>query len=308
MILGMGIPLCTMDNEQIIKYVWRRGNDYSEYLNSTVQYSIVIEEFNMGGHIPKTIKNNVLKRWLEGYSIEQIAREERIAAGSVSNIIQECRQNDSEFDLMRQLIVKLKNEGDTFESFASTVRLKERIRKILELPSSSQSSSSLDTTTTTTTKNGKEEEVKSKIALEHEKIESFIESLEVYCFKRNLSVKEFVDLVYRLYFIAYNEFRIPLEKLPDYVQQLEFEADTLTEQIAQKKLEMKKNVLAYYDDSATLKYNANRSLFEENKRLTEENKKLTEELNIVSRQRDEYLRDAMEFAVCLPKEEDDDTS
>jgi hypothetical protein len=213
----------------------RRGNDYSEHLNSTIQYSIIIEEFNMGGHIPKTIKNNVLKRWLEGYSIEQIAREERIAAGSVSNIIQECRQNDPEFDLMRQLVVKLKNEGDTFESFASTVRLKERIRKILELPSSS-----LDTTTRTTTKNGKEEEVKSKIALEHEKIESFIESLEVYCFKRNLSVKEFVDLVYRLYFIAYNEFRIPLEKLPDYVQQLEFEADELTEQIAQKKLQMKK--------------------------------------------------------------------
>jgi hypothetical protein len=108
----------------------------------------------------------------------------------------------------------------------------------LELPSSSPSSSSLDTTTTTTTKNGKEE-IKSKIALEHEKIESFIESFEVYCFKRNLSVKEFVDLVYRLYFIAYNKFRIPLEKLPDYVQQLEFEADTLAEQ-AEKKLEMKK--------------------------------------------------------------------
>ena len=31
-----------------------------------------------------------------------------------------------------------------------------------------------------------------------------------------------------------------LKNLPDYVQQLEFEADTLTEQIAEKKLEMKK--------------------------------------------------------------------
>jgi hypothetical protein len=191
----------------------------------------------MGGHIPKTIKINFLKNWLEGYSIEQIAREERIATGSVSNIIQECRQNDCEFDLMRQLAIKLKNEGDTIESFASTVRLKERIRKILllELPSSS-SSFSLNKTTTTT--NG--EKVKSTIALEHEKIESFIESLEVLCFKRNLSAKEFVDLVYRLSFIAYKKYDIPLEKLPDYVQQLEYEADTLTEQIAEKKLEMKK--------------------------------------------------------------------
>ena len=255
----------------------------------------------MGGHIPKTIKINVLKRWLDGYSIEQIASEERIATGSISNIIQECRHNDPEFDLMRQLAVKLKNEGDTIESLASTVRLKERIRKILplELPSSSSSSNK---TTMTTTKNGKEQEIESTIALEHEKIESFIESLEVYCFKHNLSVKEFVDLVYRLSFIAYKKFGIPLEKLPDYVLQLEGEADTLTEQIAEKRLEMKKNVLAYYDDTATLEYNANRSsLFEGNKRLTEELKK-------VSRERDMYLRDAMEFAVSKPEEEENDTS
>ena len=82
----------------------------------------------MGGHIPKTIKKNVLKKWLDGLSIEQIAREEEIATGSVSNIIQECISNDPEFDLMRQLAVKLKNEGDTIQSFASTVRLKERIK------------------------------------------------------------------------------------------------------------------------------------------------------------------------------------
>jgi hypothetical protein len=122
----------------------------------------------------------------------------------------------------------------------------------------------------------------------------------VFCFKHNLSIKEFIDLVYRLAFIAYNKFRIPLESLPDYVQQLEGEADTLTEQIAEKKLEMK-NVLAYYDDGATtLEYNANRSsLFEENKRLREE-------LVKVSKQRDMYFRDVMEFAICL--EEEDDTN
>jgi hypothetical protein len=252
----------------------------------------------MGGHIPKTIKINVLKKWLEGLSIDKIAGKEGIATGSVSNIIQECRQNDPEFDLMREVAVKLKDQGDTIESFASTVRLRERIRKILQLPSSSSSSSSLDRITTTT-KNRKEVE-ESTIVIEHDKIESFIEFLEVFCFKHNLSIKEFIDLVYRLAFIAYNKFRIPLESLPDYVQQLEGEADTLTEQIAEKKLEMK-NVLAYYDDGATtLEYNANRSsLFEENKRLREE-------LVKVSKQRDMYFRDVMEFAICL--EEEDDTN
>jgi hypothetical protein len=75
----------------------------------------------MGGHIPKTIKINVLKKWLEGLSIDKIAEKEGIATGSVSNIIQECRQNDPEFDLMREVAVKLKDQGDTIESFASTV-------------------------------------------------------------------------------------------------------------------------------------------------------------------------------------------
>lgn len=187
----------------------------------------------MGGHIPKTIKVNVLKNWVEGYSIEQIAKEEGIATGSVSNIIQEYRQNDPEFDLMRQLAIKLKNDGDTVESFASTVRLKERIRKILLLEFPSSSSSSLDTTSMTTTKNGKEE-VESTIALEHEKIESFIEFLEVFCFKRNKSIKEFFDIVYRIAFTARNKFGIPFENLPDYVQRLEGEADTLIEQIEEK--------------------------------------------------------------------------
>jgi hypothetical protein len=282
----------------ISSYGSRRSNGYSEDLNSGIHYSLLIEEYNMGGHIPKTIKINVLKKWLEGLSIDKIAEKEGIATGSVSNIIQECRQNDPEFDLMREVAVKLKDQGDTIESFASTVRLRERIRKILQLPSSSSPSSSLDRITTTT-KNRKEVE-ESTIVIEHDKIESFIEFLEVFCFKHNLSIKEFIDLVYRLAFIAYNKFRIPLESLPDYVQQLEGEADTLTEQIAEKKLEMK-NVLAYHDDGATtLEYNANRSsLFEENKRLREE-------LVKVSKQRDMYFRDVMEFAICL--EEEDDTN
>jgi hypothetical protein len=279
----------------ISSYGSRRSNGYSEALNSGIHYSLLIEESYMGGHIPKTIKINVLKKWLDGLSLDKIAGKEGIATGSVSNIIQECRQNDPEFDLMREVAVKLKDQGHTIESFASTVRLRERIRKILQLPSSS--SSSLDRITTTT-KNRKEVE-ESTTVIEHDKIESFIEFLEVFCFKHNLSIKEFVDLVYRLAFIAYNKFRIPLENLPDYVQQLEGEADTLTEQIAEKKLEMK-NVLAYYDDGATtLEYNANRSS------LFEENKMLREQLVKVSNQRDMYFRDAMEFAISLEEEEDD---
>ena len=113
-------------------------------------------------------------------------------------------------------------------------------------------------------------------------IESLIESLEVFCFKHNLSIKEFVDLVYRLAFIADNKFGIPLENLPDYVEDLERDADRLKEQIAEKKLEMK-NVLADYD--TTLEYNANRSLIEENQKLREELKQLTKDRDMFKKRR-----------------------
>ena len=45
-------------------------------------------------------------------------------AGTVSGIIQEFRQNDPEFDLLREAVVKLRYQGDNIESFASLVRLR----------------------------------------------------------------------------------------------------------------------------------------------------------------------------------------
>jgi hypothetical protein len=58
-----------------------------------------------------------------------------------------------------------------------------------------------------------------------------------------------------------------------------------------------KNVLVYYDD-VTLGYNTNRSS------LFEENKKLREELAKVTKERDMFARDAMEFAITLREEYD----
>ena len=52
-----------------------------------------------------------------GKSRDQIAKEVGIGAGPVSSIINECTQNDSEFDRMRQVAVKMKNEGYTLKSY-----------------------------------------------------------------------------------------------------------------------------------------------------------------------------------------------
>lgn len=85
----------------------------------------------MGGNIPRPIKVEVNRKWPQGKSRDQIAKEVGIGAGTVSSIINECTQNDSEFDRMRQVAVKMKNEGYTVESFACLVRIREILMRII---------------------------------------------------------------------------------------------------------------------------------------------------------------------------------
>ena len=66
-------------------------------------YDIISKEF-MGVNIPIAIKVDVIREWLRCKSRDQIAKQEGIGSGTVSSIIKECRQqNDTEFDLMRQV-------------------------------------------------------------------------------------------------------------------------------------------------------------------------------------------------------------
>jgi hypothetical protein len=240
----------------------------------------------MGGNIPRPIKIKVIKEWLQGKSRDQIAKEEGIGNGTVSSIINESRQQDPEFDLMRQTAVKLKNQGDSIESFAPLVRLREILRELLLDRAES-------TTTTTVAGRGAGEEQKEirepgeeasnrqdpqqdKGATKvEEKIESIVVALQVFCFKHNLSIKEFANLVYDLSCIA-DKLGVPVENLPDYIKQLESSVNRLAEEIEQKKLE-KQYALADYDATLELleEFSANRPLLERNQKLREQLDEMT---------------------------------
>jgi hypothetical protein len=233
----------------------------------------------MGGNIPRPIKVEVIRKWLQGKSRDQIAKEVGIGAGTVSSIINECTQNDPEFDLMRQVAVKMKNKGYTVESFVCLVRIREKlIRELLD-------------NTRTGTAGGDDESKEADDALEtqqiredselEEKLESLLEALQVFCFKQNLSIKDFVDAVHQLCCTA-NNLGVPLERLPGHVKQLESDADRLTEEVEEKKLE-KQEALEDYD--VTLE-----SLEEymENRPLFETNEKLRDQLDQVTKERDNY--------------------
>ena len=65
----------------------------------------------MGSKIPREIRLQVIRKWLEGKTRDQIAGELEIGSGTVSEIIKEYRRGDLDADLLREVALNLKNRG-----------------------------------------------------------------------------------------------------------------------------------------------------------------------------------------------------
>jgi DNA-binding CsgD family transcriptional regulator len=65
-----------------------------------VQFSSLKENV-MGARIPKSIREQVIKQWLEGISRDKIAKDNGIGAGTVSSIIKDSMQEITDIDLLR---------------------------------------------------------------------------------------------------------------------------------------------------------------------------------------------------------------
>lgn len=139
----------------------------------------------MGSKTPPSIKKEVIRLWLKGIPRDQIANEVGIGAGTVSCIIKECRQNDPDFDLLREVAVIIKNEGMDLNFVSSSIMLKRELEV-----------------------NG----------LNEEQIESLIEKIQVHCFKRGLDVGEFINRIFKISNIS-NNLDVPIDGLPEYVSQ-----------------------------------------------------------------------------------------
>jgi hypothetical protein len=75
----------------------------------------------MGGKIPRPTRIQVIRLWLEGISRDKIAEELVISTGAVSGVIKDLRRDDPQFDLLREIAVKIKNLNLQVESFAPLV-------------------------------------------------------------------------------------------------------------------------------------------------------------------------------------------
>jgi hypothetical protein len=135
----------------------------------------------MGGRIPEQIKREVIRKWLLGEKRDEIATDLEIGKGTVSEIMKIYSQKDSEVDLIRQVALAIKALQTDVVTFSQALRLKN---------------------------------ILNELGLKEEKIESLINVVEVHCFKRNLKLEEFFEIVEEVASYS-NKVGVPLEDLPD---------------------------------------------------------------------------------------------
>ena len=80
----------------------------------------------MGGKISRTIKEKVIRQWLDGLTRERIVKESDVGAGTITAIIQEARKQEeyNNIDLLRQVSVRIKEEGLELPLLGFVIRLK----------------------------------------------------------------------------------------------------------------------------------------------------------------------------------------
>jgi transcriptional regulator with XRE-family HTH domain len=145
----------------------------------------------MPAKIPKPIREQVIKQWLQGISRDEIAKYNDIGAGTVSAIIKETKEEIPDIDLLRQVAVVLKKHDLNMSVFAPSVRIKNKL---------------------------------DEMGVSVDKIDSLIDNSNIHCFKRGLTADEYFNNVDKVCALTEN-LEMPLDELPSYIirQQLELQ-------------------------------------------------------------------------------------
>ena len=193
----------------------------------------------MGGKVPEPIRRKVLREWLEGISRRQIARDNQIGTGTVSEIIKTIKEINSEarIDILRETVKMLRREGLSIDDFAQSIHLKQFLNKL---------------------------------GLNDEQLEDFVRPLEVHCFKRGLTPEKFMNLVEKLSCLSDN-LGIPVEELPKRINGLKRSVDDISFEIRDLIIKKDRAISSYNTTVADLEeYRRNRPLIETLKAKDEE--------------------------------------
>ena len=143
----------------------------------------------MGRKIPDPIRRKVLIAWLEGVPRQQIARDNQIGTGTVSEIIQAIKEKDSDarIDVLRLTALILRREGSNTDTLLESIRLKNFL---------------------------------DEIGLKGENLEDFARRLDIHCFKRGLTPDAFMNLVANISYLS--------DKLGDLPERIKKSKERLT--------------------------------------------------------------------------------
>jgi hypothetical protein len=166
----------------------------------------------MGSPIPHSIKIKVIDEWMQGNSRDKIAQSNGIGKGTVSSIIQQAKSNNSDIDLLRDLAVKMKRESLDLNYFSSSVRLK----KVLD-----------------------------RLEISEDKIEAFLEKVDIHCFKKNASQEEFVSNIDVVVSNLARELNISINDIPRYISQKTKQLTDLNKEIEIKQRQINQIIEEY---------------------------------------------------------------
>jgi len=202
----------------------------------------------MPARIPQQVREEVIQLWLGGVSRDQVALTCAIGTGTVSRIIMEYRTVDLFLDLQRELALELKTKNLSIQSFASSIRLN-RLLTNLHLP--------------------------------EDKLEAFIQNVDVYCFKDGLSHEVFINRVNEACNFA-SERGVPIEKMAQSMTGAKRELEGLrneTQVAVVRKAEAIRDADITLD--ATCDYQRERPTIENYQKIKAEAEKKTKELDHV---------------------------
>ena len=181
----------------------------------------------MGIQTPYSVKLKVIEGWVQGISRDKIALDNDIGAGTVTGIIQQSKTNIPDLDLMRELALKLKKENLDLNCFTSAVRLK----KVLD-----------------------------RLDISEVNVESFLEEINIHCFKKNIDKKEFILKIDEVWKIA-NNLDVSIFNIPIHIQKLTKDLAELEKETMIKERQIKQKTEEYNITIDTLKeYQLNKPL------------------------------------------------
>jgi len=133
--------------------------------------------------VPKSIRERVIKQWLQGVSRDQIAKDNDVGAGTVSTIIKDAKQEIPDIDLLRQGALVLKKNDLNMSVFAASIRIKNKL---------------------------------DKMGVNEDRIDSLIDNANTHCFKRGLTGEKYFNNVDKVCALSDN-LKMPLDQLPNYI-------------------------------------------------------------------------------------------